>query len=336
MYEQFFLGNNYSEGEMAAITRSPLWPVYTAIHNASKGEALIWNGDGHQSLHFSTKQGFPFAFVESRQNRKGGSQYVFDFYHDPLSTHAPTSKPEYRSANAKYIAGKVKKLIGAAGHYVKKGPDRLVKSFFEMNRDLAKHVYQKLLDRPSIVIDNNISPELVLQVVQFITCDIDRTQLSSELVKFCEENLARLNREREAQAKHAEEYRSFYARQKLLLLPGICNGFMVAHFNQDFINAVVECSTKERFSGMLLGEVYDKRKKEGLSAFDSCTWYQSLAHVPQELLTSINASLMMLKVHTNSTGSFPDLSQVNYARWPDVGAAAVSLYGERDVYMIEI
>lgn len=332
----YFLGNKYSESEQLAIGRSTLWPVYVALYNASGGNALIWNGDGHQSLHFSTKQGFPFAFVESRQNRKGDFQYAFDFYHDPLSRSKPTGKPEYRSTSAKYIANKVKKLAGAAEHFIKKGPDRLVKSFFEMNRDLAKNTYQKLLDRPSIVIDNNLSPELVLQVVRFITCDIDRTQLSGELVKFCEENLARLNREREIQARQAEEYRTFYARQKLLIVPDMCNGLVIAHINQDFINEVVKCSAEERFSSIALGDAYNKRKKAGLSAFDSCTWYPSFAYVPKELITSINASLMMLKVHSNSTGSLPDLSQVNYARWPDIGAAAISLYGERDVYMIEI
>lgn len=333
----YFLGNKYSESEQLAIGRSELWPVYVALHNVSGGNALIWSGDGNYSLSFCTKEGFPLAFVETRQNNKGNNYYAFDFYHDPLSTHRPNGKPDLRSTNVKYIANKVKKFDrSTVEYYASKGRDRLIKRFLDMNFNLAKNKYRKLLATPAIVIDNNLTQQQVMQIVQLITCDIDRLALDPNLVKFCEENLVRLNRERAAQAKEIEDYKMFYARPKLMIVRDICNGIVVAQLNQDFINAEVETCIAERFCSTQFMRLCNERQRAGLPVLDTVAWYPNVESLPEPLSKSVTTSLMMLKVHTGSAGSFPDMSSVNNAEWPDMGAAAQSQYAERDIFMIEI
>ena len=64
-------------------------------------------------------------------------------------------------------------------------------------------------------------------------------------------------------------------------------------------------------------------------------WYKSLDDLPEDLRTSVMASLAMLKAHTGQNALFP---RTEYASttWRDMGASAVTYWAEKHTYMIEV
>lgn len=352
MYDKFFLEGKFDAEIMVRYaSRSPLWPVFVALHNATNGEVRISNIVEDREMQFCTATGAQFAQVQRlhKQTSNGSKEYyAFDFYNHPLRKYGSDTKPELKSTNPKYIANKLKGMTGSISYHLFKCHKMVpwLLDYF-LSYGLLRHerAFRKLRKKPALeVTRDDLQEKQLLQLVRLAIGDMDRSQLTSDLVTYCDSKIAKLAKDRQGYEQMKDDFRAFFARDKVIVINGVCNGVIVAEINKDYLKRGVEYALSNIDCGYPFEKQCDDIYKEANvriserldgKVTNSIKWYPSLDAVPDPLRTSVNASLMMLKVHTNSTGSFPETPD-NADCWLDIGAGYVEGGGAFPAYLIEV
>jgi len=335
MFEQFFLNGKYSDQEKLAITRHALWPVYAALHNVSEGKIRIAELTEAGNMHFALEDGLQIGFVYRQQTEKR-SYYALKFTSNPFAhdyyTYVNAGRADLRSDKPKYLANKIKTSFkDEVKAEVVQAEHAMIKRVSEMISRVLNDNYPKLTENDSSY--ERINGDLLLELALLAEGEITSADLSQYTRAECASRVKERKQLEEQRAIDFEDVESFYSRDKVLITNDLYGGINVtycpADICKDFLNQVKR-NRHTDFRGLVA-----ERTLHGKPQLGSGMWYKSLDDLPEDLRTSVMASLAMLKAHTGQNTLFPRGDHAS-TTWRDMGASAVTYWAEKHTYMIEV
>lgn len=334
MFEQFFLNGKYSNQEKLAITRHALWPVYAALHNVSEGKIRIAELTEAGNMHFALESGLQIGFVY-RMSTEKRSYYALRFTSNPFNNdyyNYSSGKADLRSDKPKYLANKIKTSFKdevlaevASMEYA------MIRRTCEMVDRVIRDNYSKLTESDTTY--DRMNSDILLELARLAEGEISSADLSQYTRAECTARLKQYRQSQEQRAIDFEDVESFYSRDKVLITNNLYGGLNVtycpADICKDFLNQVKRnrCTDVRAF--------IDDRRLHGKPQLGNGMWYKSLDDLPEDLRTSVMASLVMLKTYTGQNTLFPRGESASTI-WRDMGASALTYWAEKQTYMIEV
>lgn len=321
-----FTGDCISQAEKVAIAQSELFPIVAAIYNATEGQIkcgpVVKNlnlSERRGSVILSNSAGVPVLELQYENDYRKGKQIS-------LNTLSGFSADHYRqimSSRAGYIVsqikkGKMKSVIENAAREAEGALDKLMRNLVT---DSMHHGFDKSNTRVSMNVSDDDVTEMVKMVATGGTPATLPVSTYESIMNIYNQYREKLNLVSDSQMKFVE----FWSRDKWLML--------FDPYNMSDKNSV---NDKNHEGGFLLLRINGERMAMQVSlrienqygrlnfaqAIDSVTWYKNSPNDIQDpvIRAELLSSLMMLKVHTDSTKMYPELRDSRAKVYEDLGA----------------
>lgn len=334
MFEQFFLNGKYSNQEKLAITRHALWPVYAALHNVSGGKIRIAELTEAGNMHFALESGLQIGFVYRMQTEKRW-YYALRFTSNPFGHdyyNYSNSKPDLRSDKPKYLANKIKTSFKDEVLAEVEGIEySMIRRVGEMISRVINDNYSKLTE--SVSSYERMNSDILLELARLAEGEITSADLSQYTRAECTSRLKQYKQALEQQAIDFEDVESFYSRDKVLITHDLYGGINVTYCPADICKDFLNQVKRNRCTDVRA--LINDRTLHGKPQLGNGLWYKSLDDLPEDLRTSVMASLAMLKAHTGQNTLFPR-GEYASTTWRDMCASSVTYWAEKHTYMIEV
>lgn len=340
----FYQGMNTVQ-QQKALQGSPLWSAVIAVLNEGKDKLQIGpikvedNSNRVSDVTIVTNEGLRISALSVTYNRQDGEivpVYHFGEHSSPDSDGNGWGR--IKSTRVKYIAGKIRKENTEVNDSIKsamKSADNFINNKLQTVLQDMISTYAKQENRfgsPSkqtISLDSDIST-LLLRLVKN---DISLGQLTLEQRALIDQKHAELLQKILAYDHAYDECEWFFCNDKWCVITEINGGIVVGAISKHPMVAAIE---KMRKSGE--GVAPDSDEFAYALKTVPFAWYKSLNDLPEEIKSSVEMELTMLKTHRNVDELIPkDTVERGHrvAFWGEMGACCLSTWGNSKFILLD-
>lgn len=324
--KDLFLPELHDDASMKEATRSAVWPLAVACYGLGGGKMLI--GNAHRTrISMVTKENFHVVDV----CLDGDGDYLV------RTNVGPTSKLNnsllIQSKHLRYV---VKALSKDSLHDVRRWTlKKLDEAMQHINKSVCHAVEWSYsgMETGRGTRDSKPSIELPLSIttalVRVIKGEMALTDLSPNIHAEIDKQYNKFTQARDKYRTVISEVRDFFSDDKWVIFNDVNGGMVVGGISKQPLLAAVEYFDNEG-SGRNFPSIHSYNYVDVVEPF---RWYRSFDAMPEAMRESIKMRLMMLKVHTNSEGLFPN-PEANVSFYPSVGAYMSKEYSGSPVVML--
>ena len=324
--DMLFMGDCFTQAEKAAISQSELFPIVAAIYNTTGGEikcgpiARNLNlSDKRGSLIMSNSAGVPVFEVQYETDYRRGKLIALN----TVNGFANDRTGQISSTRTAYIINQIKK--GKMKSVVEDVAYRAAQSFHKLLRGVVSESigegFSKTKQKPNM----HVPEDDVLEIVKMVATGGTPASLP---VATYESIMSIYNRYREkltASSDAEMKLIEFWSRDKwLMLFDPYClseknnvneknheGGFMLIRINGQRMALQVSLGLENKYADFNYAQ-----------AIDSVVWCKNSPDDIEDpaIRTELLSSLMMLKVHTDSSKMYPESQNTIVKVYEDLGA----------------
>lgn len=302
-----FYDGTHDDAAKARVMKSSVWPVLVALYSFSEKQLQIGpvhysDGSTDNLYHLLTRSGVPAAAVRHCGDMIDVMNADRMIHGSKIDTHYPYST-RISSNNPRYI---VSKLNPSSNHEAKVCLNNAIKASRNAFRNALRSSLDSAVDvlagrsvtKPKIrgLENEGMTALYDLAMGAVSKSDIDPVILAEITKVYDAHNVAMTQF-----VKDVDRATDMLHSDKWVVANGVLGGLVVgAITSKNLINAY---NTYKRS-----GTLPDHESHNYDEAVVPFKWYKSVEDMPEALRSELEASAVMLKAHTNSTGLLPEVA----------------------------